>query len=238
MNIKSKYIQYISYSFILTLVLSCDNPKEPLQNEFSALHEVVRSGAFDSYLSYLDKKSSEFVSEMSLAENMKPTILSEIGKRYDLGLWCGEYYKYYSDHIVHDPSVLMFFKYIAMSETPLFEYKSDFDLIEDKTRIGEENYIAIGKQSGEYRYVNWLKYSKEGTSYKLDLLYLLKLEEGRSWNIEKTNAAYIHGENLPGNWREEAIESYYQTAKVIRPIKIENFDKRAKKREDESASNE
>ncbi|MFT4568030.1 MAG: hypothetical protein ACI9FN_002998 [Saprospiraceae bacterium] len=232
MIIKSKYIQYISCSFILTLAFSCHNPREPLQNEFKALHEVVRSGAFDRYKDYLDVKSSEFVSEMSQAENMKPKILSEIGERYDLGLWCAAYYKYHSDHILQKPGESTFFKYLAMSETPLFEYKSDFDLIEDKTRIGDENYIAIGKQSGDYRYVNWLKYFKIGASYKLDLLYLLKLEEGRSWNVEKTNAFYLYGKNLPANWRQEAIESFYQTAKIIRLIIIEDFDKRARKGED------
>jgi len=226
MNIKSYIFKYGVISVILTFVFACTNPKEPLVNEFRELQKVVIAGDLEKFEDFLDKASYDFVQEMSQAENMKPDKLREIGKKYDLPLWCAEFYKYHSDHILEEPGSTTFFRYISMSETPLYDYNSDFELMEEKTRIGEENFVAIAKYSGKYRYINWLQYSNQEGSYKLNLLYLLKLEESRSWTIEKTNAEYIHGKTLPADWREEAVETYYKTAKVLRPLKNHNFDKR------------
>lgn len=218
MNIRNWNVWFFVFGLALSFMFSCTSEKDVLADEFEALQQVVRAGELNKIEYFMDSVSVAFIREMSEPNNMTPDKLQAIGSRYDLSIWCAEYYKYNSDRVISESGKPVFFEFLAMSETPLFELKSDFELIEDKTRIREEIFIAIARYSGEYRYVNWLEYTKESGGYKLNLPYLLKMEEKRIWNIAKINAEYIHGKKLPENWREEAIEEYYATAKVKRLI--------------------
>ncbi len=163
----------------LVLFVSCGNPKkDKMLEQFNQLHTHVKKGEIDEYHKYLNKESLEFIAKVSDPQNLNEESMRAIGKEYKIDFWCAQYYNLYSHQIATAAENANVFAYLSYTETPLFNFFLDYDLVLEKSRVRDgSNYVVIGEQRGDQRVISWMKYDKEEEDYMFDLINFLQIQE-------------------------------------------------------------
>lgn len=162
--------------FCTVLLFSCSNEKEVMLNTYDTIFEAYCSGNFERVYESLDQPSKKLITR--LITNETPDSLLQIGKDYGLPYLSVMKYVYF-DTNNDDPMLaykfLPFLGYLGVSFLNTVE---TYHTIPDKSRIGEENFLAIGKMlDDKHRQLEWAQFTKEGDEYKLNLLYTLGINE-------------------------------------------------------------
>ncbi len=161
---------------LAALLISCNAEKEKMLSAYEPMYDAYCSGDFQAVYEALDQESQTLIQR--LVNNETPDSLIQIGKDYGLpNLAVIKYVYYPSDK--DDPNeaydFLPFLGYLGVSFLNPVE---TFSLYPERSRVGDENFVTLQKMvAGGYRHVEWLKYTLEGEEYKLNLPYVLRLNE-------------------------------------------------------------
>jgi hypothetical protein len=151
---------------------------------FEDISKDVITGQFEQIIPELDSVSSDFLDLITDTLNLEPGKILEIGELYDVSLFCLLYLHEFGNYIRMTNQWGDFFKYLAIQGTPWFSMVERFDLVEDKIRLGKQNYVPIAKESNGNNILFWMKFTKnkEG-SFKFDLVDFVQQEERRRWKL-------------------------------------------------------
>jgi hypothetical protein len=152
--------------------------------KFEEINKDVISGQFEHIIPELDSISTHFLSLITDTLNLEPGKILEIGELYDVSLFCLLYLHEFGNYMRLTDRREDFFKYLATQGTPWFSMVDRFDLVEDKIRLGKQNYVPIAKKSNGSNIIFWLKFTKSSEgSFKFDLVDFVQQEERRRWKI-------------------------------------------------------
>ena len=162
--------------FCTVLLFSCKNEREVMVTAYDTIFEAYCSGNFETVYESLDQESQTLINR--LISNETPDSLIQIGKDYSLPFLSVVKYIYFDTNNENAKLAYHFIPFMGYLGVSFLNTVEPYHTIADKSKIGEENFLAIGKMlDDKHRQLDWVKFTKEGEEYKLNLLYTLSLNE-------------------------------------------------------------
>lgn len=211
--------------FILLIFSGCAPEKDKLIQEFKLLYSNIEEGNFDYVYDHLDSKSKDFVDALTDPQNLNFETITEIGNKNWCTFNCIQYYLEFSNHFKSSNPKSDFFKHLTFNGTSLFTYLVDYEVVEKQSRVGKDNYVVIGENTGEALVTVWIKFSKEEDQYLLDLISLMQHEERVRWGET------LRGTNARKNKREQ-LERYSKRQPQKVDLELYKYTKKSYQRED------
>ena len=161
---------------ILLSLLACQEKTHPVVTQFEEIQSYQHNLDFAALEPYFDIQSNKFVSELFSAKSIDEYY--ELGQRYKLPYFFGEYYRWNYDFPQHTQfeNLISFFNYLQFS---FFDLKYQFTpLIQKSKSYNGKFYLPIGYLYDSTNKIRWLRFSKDADqAYKYDLLYSLEQNE-------------------------------------------------------------
>ena len=172
----NKFYLIIVTSFFL---LSCNGEKHKLLETFKQTEQIIKSGSAKEIYDNLDQKSKDYVDFVTDSNNQDYLTMKQFGESVDYPLFTTIFHKSYSEEMLAGKNNMQaFMLYLKFSQIPVFSSFQETKLMEDETKVGKENYVTVGLKVGKNTFVtSKVKFTKEGDSYKFNLLGMLNFSE-------------------------------------------------------------
>ncbi|NND32744.1 MAG: hypothetical protein HKN76_09150 [Saprospiraceae bacterium] len=176
-----------TFLLILSIAMGmtfCESEKDLLVTKFEKINKAIISGQFEQIIPELDSQSTGFLNLITDTSNLSPGRIVQIGEQYGVSLFCLQYLHEFGNYIRRTSQKEDFFKYLATQGTPWFSTFDQFNLVDDRVRLGKHNYIPIAKKANGSNILYWLKFTKDSDgSFKFDLVDFVQQEEKRRWKF-------------------------------------------------------
>jgi len=175
----------ISIMFSIFLV-SCNHDRVEMIEVYNELSDKIESGALDSIPHFMDQESLDFYEQITDPTKLSIDQVIRIGIKYKVPYFSILYLANCGEHIKSSKKSTDFFRYLANNDISFFSKFNVYQVSEEKSKIGDEGFVAIYRTEGGVNKMTWAKFTRpDSNTFKYDLLYNLKLEEKRNREIYK-----------------------------------------------------
>lgn len=166
--------------------VSCNQDRMNMIEEYNKLYQKVQAGALDSISLFLDEKSISFYDKITDPQLLELEQVINLGMEYKLPYFSVMYLASCGEHMKNAGKPTDFYRYLANRDISFFSKYNIYKVSEEKTKIGDEGFVAIYRNEGGANKMTWAKFTRpDEKTFKYDLLYNLKLEEKRNRAIYK-----------------------------------------------------
>jgi len=146
-----------------------------MMNTFTEMYNEVCLGNFENMTPYLAESSQELIADYSNPDNQSIDSLISLGDRYKLQYF-SIYFSSWSNYMKVNGTEADFFKYLTQEEVSFFDPDHYFEPLVHRCRVGtDNNFVAFYYPDENKNVMDWAKFTDENGSFKLDLLYILRL---------------------------------------------------------------
>jgi hypothetical protein len=187
------------------LTLSCSDEKAAMLDTYDTIFEAYCSGNFESVYESLDQPSKKLINR--LISNETPDSLIQIGSDYDLPYLSVVKYAYFDTNNDSPMLAYHFIPFMGYLGVSFLNTVETYNKVPDKSKVGPENFLAIGKMIDDtHRQLDWVKFTKEGDEYKLNLVYTLSINEPLMKDIAYNS---INSLEVDKNFKHEDLYQNY-----------------------------
>lgn len=169
---------------VITL-LSCQNKKADMINFGQEIHDQITAQDFASVINNLDSASLAYYLDITNEDHLDIDKNIALGKAYKLPYFSMSFLLSSIDHIQINKDEYGLFRYLSLEEASLYHTAATFDIIESRSRIGKDNFVAFSKEVAGEKRITWVKIIDENGEWKYDLIYTLDLLNAKLKKIYK-----------------------------------------------------
>ena len=174
MRKKSKLYKFSFLIFIFILSTTCNRPHE-IHETYMLFEEALKGENIDQILSFLDLPSSTYIEDILGCKDSFRNCNTPY--KQNLDLTTEMFYHYLNRKQSKEERLISFFQLMRKRWIFPFYRDDDYQLVNDRSIVGEDNYIAMGVTKHNRRYLKWIRLNLEDGVYKIDLIFLLGLHE-------------------------------------------------------------
>lgn len=191
--------------FLLVICFSsCKNEKDNMIEDFERIYDHTLALNYDAVVASFDEESLEFYNKITTPENLNIDSILSLGNQYNLQHLTTDYLALNGDKIKAGAPKTDFFRYLGTQQVSFYTFANAYYMDRDKSKLGTENFVSIIKEEMTTRKRNWVKMTKVGEEYKLNLLYTLQIHEAY-----KSKAQKDYRKRFPDKSLEEFLRHYY-----------------------------
>jgi len=181
------YTKTLLIAFAIICLVSCKkSEKELMIDQFNVIYDDILDLNFDAVEKHLDGPSKAFYDKVTSEKYLNIDSIIVLGTQNNMKYMLTDYLALNGDEIKLSNKKTDFYRFLGNADVSLFSFGKGFYVEKGKSKVGKEYFISLLRDDLTTTKRTWVKLNKdENGTYKLDLIYLLKLHEA---SLKKTFA--------------------------------------------------
>lgn len=167
------------FALILLLGISCASPKDDLIQEFTILYTTIIESKSADLASVFSTESNSYLDKLMTTNETSVQEILDLGDTFKVPYSTILYFTQIKNAQKKN-NIENFMTYLSANGINIFSYYDIYGVSKDNSKTGEEDFIAVFRKLKGSNKLDWVKMTKEGDAYKIDLLFILQHAEHRT----------------------------------------------------------